>query len=146
MFLKRTLDIASLIQKKSYFLFGPRATGKSSLIKKELGHHALIIDLLHSVIYSRLLMNQSQLENIINAHIKDIHNTSTPQIIVIDEIQRIPALLNEVHRLIEKYHYNFLLTGGSARKLKKIGVNLFGSEQDKPNYFPSLFMKLKILI
>src|SRR3990167_6215253 len=104
MFLTRTLDLKELMEKKSHFLFGPRGTGKSSLIQQQLDGKALVIDLLHSVNYTRLLENPSQLENM-------IANVPKQKIIVIDEIQRVPELLNEVHRLIEKKRYHFLLTG-----------------------------------
>ena len=134
MFLKRTLDLTHLIEKKSHFLFGPRGTGKSSLIAQQLGDDALIIDLLHSVTYTRLLENPSQLENIIAQTDK--------KIIVIDEIQRVPELLNEVHRLIEKNHYHFLLTGSSARKLKKVGVNLLAGRARQAELFPLTFHEI----
>lgn len=76
-------------------MFGPRGTGKSSLIKHDFGNQALVIDLLHlhSETYRRLLDNPSQIESFIDLDQKPF--------IVIDEIQRIPELLNEVHRLIE---------------------------------------------
>lgn len=135
MFLKRTLDIKQLVEKKSYFLFGPRGTGKSSLIQHQLGNLATVIDLLHSVNYTRLLENPSQLENMIAI-------SPNQKIIVIDEIQRIPELLNEVHRLIEKKRYNFLLTGSSARKLKKIGVNLLAGRARQAELFPLTFHEI----
>jgi len=135
MFIRRTLDLKQLIQKKSHFLFGPRGTGKSSLIQQQLGNSALIVDLLHSVNYTRLLENPSQLEFMI-ASVPD------KKIIVIDEIQRVPELLNEVHRLIEKTHHNFLLTGSSARKLKKIGINLLAGRARQAELFPLTFHEI----
>ena len=102
------------MDKKSHFLFGPRATGKSSLIKHDLGDQALIIDLLHSETYMRLMANPSQLESMIALNERPY--------VVIDEIQRVPELLNEVHRLIENKQTRFLLSGSSARKLKRQGV------------------------
>lgn len=137
MYIERFLNIKILMEKKSHFLFGPRATGKSSLIKKQLGDSALIIDLLHTTTYTKLLANPSQLENIIGGWEKD-----NKKIIVIDEIQRIPELLNEVHRLIEAKGYKFLLTGSSARKLKKIGVNLLAGRARQTELFPLTFNEL----
>jgi len=135
MFLKRTLDIKQLVEKKSHFLFGPRGTGKSSLIRQQLGDQALIIDLLYSVSYMRLLENPSYLESMIALQ-------PHQKIIVIDEIQRIPELLNEVHRLIEKRGLHFLLTGSSTRKLKKYGVNLLAGRARQAELFPLTFHEI----
>ncbi len=133
--LKRILDIKQLVKKKSFFLLGPRGTGKSSLIQKTLGDEAYIIDLLHSVSYTRLLENPSQLESMIALQ-------SDKKIIVIDEIQRVPELLNEVHRLIEKKKCHFLMTGSSARKLKKQGVNLLAGRARQAELFPLTFHEI----
>lgn len=100
---------------KSFFLFGPRGTGKTTWVKTTFPD-AVFIDLLESELYIGLLANPQRLE----MHIpKDFNNW-----IIIDEIQRIPELLNEVHRLIEKYKYKFILTGSSARKIKRKSYNL----------------------
>ena len=128
MFINRTLNLKQLMDKKSHFLFGPRATGKSSLIKHDLGDQALIIDLLHSETYMRLMGNPSQIESMIALNEKPF--------VVIDEIQRVPELLNEVHRLIENRHTRFLLTGSSARKLKRQGVNLLAGRARQAELFP----------
>ena len=100
---------------KSFFLFGPRGTGKTTWVKTTFPD-AVFIDLLESELFIGLLANPQRLEMYIP---KDFNNW-----IIIDEIQRIPELLNEVHRLIEKYKYKFILTGSSARKLKRKGYNL----------------------
>jgi predicted AAA+ superfamily ATPase len=101
--------------KKSFFLFGPRGTGKTTWVKTTFPN-ALYLDLLEGEIYNELLANPQRLENQIPKNFLDF--------IIIDEVQRIPQLLNEVHRLIEKYSYKFILTGSSARKLRKSGENL----------------------
>ena len=116
------------MNKKSHFLFGPRGTGKSSLIKHDVGDQALIIDLLHSETYMRLMANPSQIESMIALNEKPF--------VVIDEIQRVPELLNEVHRLIENKQIRFLLTGSSARKLKKHGVNLLAGRARQAELYP----------
>ncbi len=100
---------------KSFFLFGPRGTGKSTWVKTRFPN-ALIFDLLESDLYTELLASPQRLENLIPKDFKDW--------IVLDEVQKVPSLLNEVHRLIEKYKYRFILTGSSARSLRKKGVNL----------------------
>ena len=134
MFVKRTLALKPLLSKKSHFLFGPRGTGKSSLIKHELGEQALVVDLLHTETYLRLLENPSQLESMIALDQKPFT--------VIDEIQRAPELLNEVHRLIENKQIRFLLTGSSARKLKRHGVNLLAGRARQAELFPLTYHEL----
>lgn len=99
----------------SIFLFGPRGTGKTSWIKTHL-NDILYFDLLNTTVFNDFLANPSRLEERIP---KKFH-----QYIVIDEVQKIPELLNEVHRLIETYGYRFILTGSSARSLRRKGVNL----------------------
>ncbi len=100
---------------KSFFLFGPRGTGKTTWVKSAFPK-AIYLDLLEAELFNNLLVNPQRLENLIPEGFKDW--------IIIDEVQRVPELLNEVHRLIEKYRYKFVLTGSSARKIKRTGQNL----------------------
>ena len=100
---------------KSFFLFGPRGTGKTTWVKMAFPK-AVYADLLEARLFNNLLANPQRLENLIPEGFKDW--------IIIDEVQRVPELLNEVHRLIEKYKYKFILTGSSARKIKRKGQNL----------------------
>jgi uncharacterized protein len=116
MYIPRQLDLPSLTKQKSCFLFGPRQTGKSSLIAEEL-KEAQVIDLLDDDVFLTLQKSARNLESYIQ-HPK--------KLVIIDEIQRVPALLNEVHRLIESKKIRFLLTGSSARKLRRHGTNLLG--------------------
>jgi len=104
-------------KEKSFFLFGPRGTGKTTWVKNTFPQ-AVYLDLLEAEIFNDLLANPQRLENFIP---KDFNNW-----VIIDEVQRIPELLNEVHRLIEKYKYKFVLTGSSARKIRRKGPNLLG--------------------
>jgi len=99
----------------SIFLFGPRGTGKTSYIKEHIAQ-SIYLDLLDFSTYAPLAANPNRLQNLIPPGYSDW--------IIIDEVQRIPELLNEVHRLIEHQKYKFILTGSSARKLRKGGVNL----------------------
>jgi len=112
--LKRLLSI-NKANLKSFFLFGPRGTGKTSWVKQAFPE-ALYIDLLKHQDFVSLQGNPSRLENKVLAH-------SSPWVII-DEVQKIPALLDEVHRLIENHHCCFVLTGSSSRKLKRGGANL----------------------
>jgi predicted AAA+ superfamily ATPase len=111
---KRDLHLP-LRSRKSFFLFGPRGTGKTTWLRQQLPD-ALFINLLQSEFYNRLTANPGAIRTLIPPDYKGW--------IVIDEIQRIPELLNEVHDLIESKQHVFVLTGSSARKLRREGVNL----------------------
>lgn len=126
----RVLYLPNLLKNKSYFLFGPRATGKTSLIEAQFPSGVLILDLLESELYLRLFTNPGLLESII------FEFNPQAKIVVIDEVQRIPAILNEVHRLIEKKKIIFLLTGSSARKLKRNQANLLAGRARQAELFP----------
>lgn len=105
--------------KHSFFLFGPRGTGKSTLLKKRFDKDVCLwLDLLDSGIEDQFFRNPSQLYAIVKALPDEI------VYVVIDEIQKVPKLLDEVHRLIEETDKIFILTGSSARKLKHGGANL----------------------
>ena len=125
MYIARKLDIASVLEKKSCFLFGPRQCGKSSLVRETLPD-AHVLDLLSGDTFTRLARNPN--------YIEETCRDSRP--VVIDEIQKMPTLLDEVHRLIETKGIRFLLTGSSARKLGKGGVNLLGGRARVRNLHP----------
>lgn len=112
----RLPDIAGWLGAKSHFLFGPRQTGKTFLIRRALPR-AKVYDLLDSTVYLALSQRPSRLAEEL---------APSDDVVVIDEIQRLPELLNEVHRLIEQRGVRFLLTGSSGRKLRRAGVNLLG--------------------
>lgn len=104
-----------LESRKSFFLFGPRGTGKTTWLKQQLPD-ALFVSLLRSDFYLPLAANP--------AHLRALIPEGYSGWIVIDEIQRVPELLNEVHDLIESKRHVFILTGSSARKLRRDGTNL----------------------
>ncbi len=106
---------APLDSSKSFFLFGPRGTGKTTWLKRHLPR-ALFINLLRAEFYAALSARPSRLRTLIPQDFADW--------VVIDEVQRVPVLLNEVHDLIESRGHRFILTGSSARKLRQRGVNL----------------------
>jgi predicted AAA+ superfamily ATPase len=129
--IQRTIDLNKLLNKKSFFLFGPRSTGKSTIVAQQLST-AVKINLLNSAYLLRLSAAPHELEEIAESHGK----LSPESIVVIDEIQKVPELLNEVHRLIEEKNLRFLLTGSSARKLKASGVNLLAGRAWIAGLFP----------
>jgi predicted AAA+ superfamily ATPase len=100
---------------KSFFLFGPRGTGKTTWVKSAFPK-AVYIDLLEAELFNDLTANPQRLSSFIPPDFKEW--------VIIDEVQRIPDLLHEVHRLIEAKKYRFILTGSSPRKLKRKGPNL----------------------
>ena len=100
---------------QSFFLFGPRGTGKTAWLRERF-HRAPFFDLLDSATYTELLAAPRRLEDRIPAKHRGW--------IIIDEIQRVPELLNEVHRLIEARRLKFVMTGSSARKLRARRINL----------------------
>lgn len=114
--IERALDLNALLAKKSHFLFGPRQTGKSFLIAQTMGR-VRAYDLLDSATYLALAHDPGRIAQELGPD---------DRVVVIDEVQRLPGLLNEVQRLIETRRVRFLLTGSSARKLRRGGVNLLG--------------------
>jgi predicted AAA+ superfamily ATPase len=129
----RLLNLEELLSQKSHFLFGPRQTGKTFLARRML-KNARFYDLLDSSTYLALSQNPGRIAEEVS---------SLDRIVVIDEIQRIPGLLNEVHRLIEERGIRFLLTGSSARKLRRGGVNLLGGRARTRHLHPLTYRELK---
>lgn len=128
---KRFLSLSHLLKKKSFFLFGPRSTGKSTLLHKTFPS-AKIYDLLHPETYKRLSMRPQILQE---------ENKNTSRIIIIDEIQKNVGLLDMVQFLIGK-GYKFLLTGSSARKLKRGSANLLAGRLWIAQLFPLTFSEI----
>ena len=131
-YIERLLDLPRLLSKRSHFLFGPRQTGKSFLIAHTLTGVRLY-DLLESSTYVTLSQNPGRIAEEL---------TPRDRTVVIDEIQRLPELLNEVHHLIEKRGIRFLLTGSSARKLRRGGVNLLGGRARTKYLHPLTYREL----
>ncbi len=120
---------------QSFFLFGPRGVGKTTWLKQIFtDKESIYLDLLEPVLYQTLLANPEKLQNYI---------TSTDKWVILDEIQKIPMLLNEVHRLIENKKIKFILTGSSARSLRKKGVNLLAGRALLFHLYPLTTLELK---
>jgi predicted AAA+ superfamily ATPase len=103
---------------ESLFLWGGRQTGKSTLLKEKFPN-AMWFDLLLSDVYERLLRNPNLLRETILSNPEN-------KLIIIDEIQRIPELLNEIHWLLVNSDVQFILSGSSPRKIIRYGSNLLG--------------------
>lgn len=121
--------VASLPQ-QSFFLMGPRGTGKSTWIKKVLPT-ATRFDLLDEASYQRYLGHPA-------AFGQELRAQSPGTWVVVDEVQRLPSLLNEVQRAIEEQRLRFALLGSSARKLKREGANLLAGRALRREMHPFL--------
>src|SRR3989338_9101950 len=126
---QRILDLQTPIQRKSLFLFGPRQTGKTFYLTRTFPN-APYYNLLQSKTFLRL----SQRPHLLREELTAIRSLESP--VIIDEIQKLPVLLDEVHSLIEEKRIKFILTGSSARKLKRGGANLLGGRAATFHLYP----------
>jgi predicted AAA+ superfamily ATPase len=113
---------------RSFFLFGPRGVGKSTWLAARFPN-AVVVDLLDEALFQRYLADPGEFSLRMNA----LPNGSC---VVIDEVQRLPQLLNEVHRFIEKRSFRFVLSGSSARKLRRAGTNLLAGRAIRREMYP----------
>lgn len=129
--------LLSLPQNHSFFLFGLRNTGKSTLIETQFPtSHCQYFDLLDTRLQERFLENPEELFHIVTQLPQEITH------IVIDEVQKIPKLLDVVQRLLKKKDRFFILTGSSARKLKRGGANLLAGRAFVYHLYPLTFIEL----
>lgn len=133
LYIDRQLDLSKMLEEKSHFLFGPRQTGKTSLIQHTLSGHKCY-NLLQTDVFLKLSREPQRLRQEV---------TDDDRVIIIDEIQKLPILLDEVHYLIEDRGIRFLLTGSSARKLRNKGVNLLGGRARTRRMHPFAHAELK---
>ena len=133
---KRLLQLI-LPNHKSAFLWGARQTGKSTYLKNHFPA-AHCYDLLKSDLQLRLEKNPHHLREEILA----LTPAKLKNPIIIDEIQKVPALLNEVHWLIENTEAQFILCGSSARKLKRLGTNLLGGRALRYEFYPLTYAEI----
>lgn len=137
-YIKRTLRLNERLATKSQFLLGPRMTGKTTYIRNELQDMvSLSWNLLDGRLRMRVLFDPGILREEIEA--RDLHDC----LVVIDEIQKAPLLLEEVQFLIEERNIRFLLTGSSARKLRSGGVNLLGGRAGHITMHPLVFPEIQ---
>lgn len=128
----------NILTSNSFFLFGPRGSGKTTLLKglfKDVP--AIWIDLLDPHVADQYLLSPASLLSEVQA------SAETTKWVVIDEVQKLPALLDVVHKLIESTKVNFALTGSSARKLKRGGANLLAGRAFIYHLYPLTHMELQ---
>lgn len=136
MSLKRLLEL-KLPEGQSAFLWGARKTGKSTYLRQHFPH-SILYDLLKTNELVRLLAAPHLLrEELIGISAKE-----RKQPIIIDEIQKAPSLLNEIHWLIENEKLSFILCGSSARKLKRGVANLLGGRAWRFNFYPFVYKEI----
>ncbi|HIJ81973.1 MAG TPA: ATP-binding protein [Desulfuromonadales bacterium] len=124
--------IVQLPETQSFFLFGPRQTGKSSLVQSRFADAAWTVSLLHSEDFIRYSKHPGQYRLDVTEKVAKGFNR-----FILDEVQRIPALLNEVHSLMEQFPAcQFIMLGSSARKLMRGGANLLGGRAVRRFLFP----------
>lgn len=127
--------LCNLSNSQSFFLFGPRGSGKSTLLKEHFKNQKTTwFNLLEQSLELKLAQNPDAL--------LDIWSKSKTPWVVIDEVQKIPALLDVVHRGIEDYKIKFALTGSSARKLKRGGANLLAGRAIEKSLQPFSALEL----
>jgi len=135
--IKRLLKLA---KGHSLFLFGPRQTGKSTLINEVFAKQGLIkYDLLIPEEYRRLANNTSRFRDEVSNRPENINY------IVVDEVQKLPSLLDEVHYLLENLNSPpaFILTGSSSRKLKRQNINLLGGRAYSYSLYPLTYIEIQ---
>ena len=126
--------ICNLPEKKSFFLFGPRQTGKSTLVESIWKENIWHIDLLHHEEFIKYAKEPDLFRK------EAIQKITT---VFVDEIQRVPPILNEVHSLMESFSCQFILTGSSARKLKRGGANLLAGRAVQRFLFPFVYQEIQ---
>lgn len=130
--------IVDLPPSHSFFLFGPRQTGKSTLIRSIHAGDAWSVNLLEGDTFLRYARSPETFR--LEAQ-RRIEREGTRTIFV-DEVQRLPELLNEVHRLLELHQCRFILTGSSARKLRRGGTNLLAGRAVVRELFPFVYAEI----
>ena len=135
--IRRVLDI-ELEQGQSAFLWGPRKVGKSTFLKQAFPN-SVVYDFLRTDLVLDLIRDPSLLRERLLAERK--RAGAFP--VILDEVQKVPAIMDEVHWLIENAGLNFILCGSSARKLIKGGANLLGGRAWRFEMFPFVSHEIK---
>lgn len=124
---ERIFDIKNRLD-EGMFLFGARQVGKSTLLKNRFPQ-AIYIDLLNSDLRRRFKQNAGLFKEMLTKY-------PAETLVIVDEIQKVPELLDEVHSLMVDYGLHFILSGSSARKIKKSGANQLGGRAIPETLYP----------
>lgn len=133
MYIQRTLDLTKHLKQKSILLLGPRRTGKSSYIQHQVKPD-LYFNLLDSDTFSKFAFKPSLLREMVKKN----------NLVCVDEIQKLPNLMDEIHSLIEtNKELRFILTGSSAKKIKKSHTSLMAGRARQFNFLPFSYNEVK---
>lgn len=132
----RVYDL-KLEQKESIFIWGARRVGKTTFLKQRFKHSVVF-----NFLDSKQFLRYSKAPYLIREEILALPEKQRNLPIVIDEVQKIPLVLNEVHLMIEEYGLSFILCGSSARSLRQVGVNLLGGRAFRQYFYPLVFPEI----
>lgn len=134
MMIERILDLTNILNKKSIFIFGPRQTGKTTFLKHKYPN-AVYLNLLNTQLQLELLNEPYRLNQIVGTFEDDT-------LVIIDEIQKVPIILDEIQNIVqENPRMRFILTGSSARKIKRAGINLLGGRAKIITFSPFTYLE-----
>lgn len=132
--IRRSLKLS---KSNSFFLFGPRGVGKTTLISEQFdASKALYVDLLDDVLVDRLLLDFSRFAALVD---DPVHRSKA---VIVDEVQKFPKILNVAHQQIQARKRQFILTGSSSRRLKQTGSNLLAGRAWVYNLYPLSTLEL----
>ena len=135
-YIRRALDIQNLLEESSLFLFGPRMTGKTSYIENELQKKAILsLTFLDGDTLDAFRRNPVLLRSMLNG--------KTEGFVIVDEVQLFPPVLRDIQHIMTHSDIQFLLTGSSARKLKKSGSNLLGGRAGIVSMHPFVWKEIR---
>ena len=135
-YIRRALDIEDLLEESSLFLFGPRMTGKTSYIENELQKKAIVsITFLDGDTLDAFQRNPVLLRSMLGGR--------TEGFVIVDEVQLFPPVLLDIQHIMTHSNIQFLLTGSSARKLKKSGSNLLGGRAGIVSMHPFVWKEIR---
>lgn len=136
-YIKRYFSI-DLPKTQSAFVWGARKTGKTTYLK-----HTFPKALFYDLLQSDIALTLAKAPHIFREELLKYQDTNTNRLVIIDEVQKVPGLMDEIHWLIENTAFQFILCGSSARQMKRHGVNMLGGRAWKYHFFPLCFPELK---
>lgn len=132
-YIRRYLSI-DLPPRQSAFVWGARKTGKTTYL-----HHAFPKALFYDLLQSDIALTLAKAPHTLREELLSYQENHLNRLIIVDEVQKIPGLMDEIHWLIENTEFQFILCGSSARQMKRHGVNMLGGRAWKYHFFPLCF-------